>query len=135
MLIRIMRFTWVALLVLFATLVPPSATAPAILDDTERSSGGAIVIAAAGTHTPIAFLPSVTAEAEVGRMMSETTRRDLAPEENADDGSRERSAATAALILLRVVDRAGLDFTAELNRFLTGSISSHTTACPPPAAD
>jgi hypothetical protein len=112
-----MRFTWVALPVLLATLAPaPGAASTEENADDEQSRS-----------------PVVRVAAEVARP-SQGPSRQLAAETIVRDPSLDGSSSASADVHLRVIRVASLDFSTRVCHSVSGFLPSYSTACPPPAA-
>jgi hypothetical protein len=127
-----MRFTWIALPVLLATLTAPARmTTPDEADDDERSRPPAH---AAVEARPSAALPShPVGMEEVLEVARNAGRRRV---EGATTVAEESGAAPAgvAAVHLRLLRVESLDFTSRLSHAVSGCLPSYATVCPPPAA-
>ena len=126
-----MRFTWIALPVLFMALAShgTSAAVPSSTDavpEPETAAG----YAASSSELPVAVMPAASGKT---RLAPELASRHDATLDREGDPLGARSASVVC-VRIRTVDRAGLTFIPELNRATTGYLSSCTTACPPPAS-
>lgn len=132
--ITVMRFSWIALPVVFATLVGAgtgaSSTAPTSAEkalDLPSGSDHAVSKAA----PPVVAMPSSAGDATLEWLDAESRMRPGHPLDTERDVSGELPAREARL-LGHVIDRAELDFFPELRRAVNGFLSSCTTSCPPP---
>lgn len=130
-----MRFTWVALPVLLATLAPASgggAVAEEPADD-ERSRTPVVRVTAETDPSPVR--PWTVVDLEVAQPSQGSGRRHLEAAETIDRGpSVDGSSSESAHVHLRVMRVASLDFSTRISHSLSGFLPSYSTACPPPAA-
>jgi hypothetical protein len=130
-----MRFTWIALPVLYVALTGPGTTGAAALPSSDEvpDHEATTEYAASSSELPVAIMPSSSGETRLGRTETEApSRHDGSLDHDADPlGVRS---ANVVRVLIRTVDRAGLAFIPEVTRATTGFLSSCTTACPPPAS-
>jgi hypothetical protein len=127
-----MRFTWIALPVLFMALASHGATAAATsADDALPDPETGTTYVASSSELPVAMIPASSGETRLVRGGSQVARHDDAPVREGDPlGVRS---ASAVCVRMRTVDRAGLAFIPELTLATTGFLSACTTACPPPS--
>jgi hypothetical protein len=129
-----MRFTWIALPLLLASLAapsPPAAASPAAEDGRDRAAGTGF--ARSTTSVPVAAMPSSGSEGPIKKITGEPQARHAhAPGDECDPP--ERRPANLARVRIRAADRAGLAFLPDLARELNGLLSACTTACPPPSS-
>lgn len=128
-----MRFTWIALPLLLATLAPASSVTAAPDADREPERTSATDFVRFGTSVPDVAMPAPGREAPSSRMESDARgRRDEPPGSDRDPAERRPSAMLRVRIL--AADRATFAFLPDLTRELNGVLSSCATACPPPSS-
>jgi hypothetical protein len=125
-----MRFTWIALPLLVATLATPGTSAGVSADEgPDRASDTEITGSA--SSLPVAAMPSPGSEVQIKKISSEPqSRHAYVPGEESDPP--EHRPASLARVRIRAADRTALTFLPDLARELNGLISACTTACPPP---
>ena len=125
-----MRFTWIALPLLLATLGTPGASA-AVSAEEGPDPASDTEFAGSTSSLPVAAMPSSGSEVQIKKISSEPqTRYAHRPGEESDPP--EHRPARLARVAMRAADRATLAFLPDLARELNGLISACTTACPPP---
>ena len=125
-----MRFTWIALPLLLATLATPGAAEPASSeDDPARTSD--TEFAGSAASLPVAAIPASGSEVRIKKIVGESQSRFAhVPGEEPDlPGHRP---ASLVRVRIQAADRAAMDFLPDLARELNGLLSACTTACPPP---
>lgn len=130
-----MRFSWVALPLLVATLAgAEGAAAPS--PETGNEPRGV-----AGTHyacsvmaLPIVAMPSTVGDIERARLGLQRQVRPDHPVETQDVLNAGERRTRDARVQVRSINRTGFDFLPGLTRSLTGFLSSCTTTCPPPSS-
>lgn len=128
-----MRFTWVALPVLLATLTPSgggAATEETADDEQSRPP----VVRVAAESDPVPARPWIVVDREFAQPSQGSGRRHLQVEAIARDPSVDGASSESADVHLRVMRVASLDFSTRISHSLSGFLPSYSTACPPPAA-
>jgi hypothetical protein len=125
-----MRFTWIALPLLLATLATPGSAAPAAPEE-GRDPASDTEFAGSAASLPVAAIPSPGSEVQLRKITGEPQARHAhVPGEEPDLPGRRP--ASLARVRIQAADRAALDFLPDLARELNGLISACTTVCPPP---
>lgn len=125
-----MRFTWIALPLLLATLAAPGAAAAASAED-DRDLASGTDFANSASSVPVAAMPAPGSEIQIRKISGESpTRHGHVPGEETDPP--EHRPASLTRVRIHAADRAALAFLPDLARELNGLLSACTTACPPP---
>lgn len=128
-----MRFTWIALPLLFATLGgAPATTATAGEGGADEREERRAVVALG--HTPVPAPPFGSARLELVLLPQGTSRRQVEGETVEDGTACQGPSSASARVHWRVMRVASLDFTNRLSHSVSGFLSPYSTACPPPRA-
>ena len=126
-----MRFTWIALPLLLATLANPGPTAAASPEEEGRDRASGTEFAGSAPSVPVAAMPAPGSEVQLKKISGDSpTRHAYVPGEESDPP--EHRPASLARVRIRAADRAAMAFLPDLARELNGLLSACTTACPPP---
>ncbi|HKY61033.1 MAG TPA: hypothetical protein VJP59_08485 [Gemmatimonadota bacterium] len=130
-----MRFSWLALPILLSTLAGAGGVPVATLEAGEPSAGEtATHYAGSAMAVPFVAMPSTAGDAQLTRL---GPQRQVRPDHPATIDEAQIPGgppAREARVRIRSSDRAGFEFLPDLTRAITGSLSSRTTACPPPSS-
>ncbi|HET9333393.1 MAG TPA: hypothetical protein VFQ21_07410 [Gemmatimonadota bacterium] len=125
-----MRFTWIALPLLLATLATPGAAAAPSAEG-DRDGASRTDFASSASSVPVAAMPAPGSEISIKKISGDSpTRHAHVPGEESEPP--EHRPASLARVRIRAADRAAMAFLPDLARELNGLLSACTTACPPP---
>ena len=129
---REMRFSWLALPILLSTLAGAQGAPAAAPEVEEADAEAGTSYVGSAMAVPLVAMHSTAGDAQLTRLGSQRQVRPDHPVEVDEVQIPGGPPAREARVRIRSTDRTRSDFLPSLTRAITGSLSSRTTACPPP---
>lgn len=129
-----MRFSWVALSFLLATITGDlRANSTPLAPDAPPSDAGT-QYARSLMALPSVAMPSTVGNTQLARLGLQRHVRPEHPVKTEDLAISGGRPAREARVWIRSIDRTGFEFLPGLTRAINGFLSSSTTVCPPPSS-